>query len=111
MTLRSKSREIAALNDLARQTFMFCRVVLSQGLMSLEEHDLQEVISLVRSFTDFTKDNDPYGEHDFGMVEFRGKKYFWKFDYYDRTQTFGSLEPSDPEQTTRVLTVFLSEEY
>ena len=111
MTLRSKSREIAALNDLARQTFMFCRVVLSQGLMSLEEHDLQEVISLVRSFTDFTKDNDPYGEHDFGMVEHRDSKYFWKFDYYDQNVEFGSPDPSDTSQTTRVLTVFLSEEY
>lgn len=90
---------------------MFCRVVLSQGLMSLEEHDLQEVISLVRSFTDFTKDNDPYGEHDFGMVEYQGEKYFWKFDYYDRTETYGSPDPSDTSQTTRVLTVFLSEEY
>lgn len=111
MTLRKKSREIAALNDLARQTFMFCRVVLSQGLMSLEEHDLQEVISLVRSFTDFTKDNDPYGEHDFGMVEHRGSKYFWKFDYYDTNMVFGSSDPCDTSQTIRVLTVFLSDEY
>lgn len=111
MTLRSKSREIAALNDLARQTFLFCRVVLSEGLMTLEEDDLQAVVSLVRSFTDFTKDNDPYGEHDFGMVEHQGEKYFWKFDYYDQKMEFGSPQPSDPSQTTRVLTVFLAEEY
>lgn len=111
MTLRSKSREVAALNDLARQTFMFCRVVFSQGLMSLEEHDLQEVVSLVRSFTDFNPDNDPYGEHDFGMVEYKGEKYFWKFDYYDRNTEFGSPDPSDTSQTTRVLTIFLSSEY
>ena len=111
MTLRSKSREIAAINDLARQTFLFCRLVFSQGLLRLEEHDLEQVVSLVRSFSDFTPDNDPYGEHDFGMVEYQGEKYFWKFDYYDRTETYGSPEPSDPEETTRVLTIFLSSEY
>lgn len=56
--------------------------------MTLEEDDLQAVVSLVRSFTDFTKDNDPYGEHDFGMVEHQGEKYFWKFDYYDQKMEF-----------------------
>lgn len=111
MTLRNKSREIAALNDLARQTFMFCRVVLSQGLMTLEDHDLQEVMTKVRRFDTFTSDNDPYGEHDFGMVEHQGQKYFWKFDYYDQNMQFGSPDPSDTEQTTRVLTVFLADEY
>lgn len=111
MTLRNKSREIAALNDLARQTFMFCRVVLSQGLMTLEDHDLQEVVTKVRRFDTFTSDSDPYGEHDFGMIEHQGQKYFWKFDYYDQNMQFGSPDPSDTEQTTRVLTVFLADEY
>ena len=79
--------------------------------MTLEEDDLQAVVSLVRSFTDFTKDNDPYGEHDFGMVEHQGEKYFWKFDYYDQNLEYGSPEPSDTSLTTRVLTIFLAEEY
>lgn len=111
MTLRSKTREIAALNDLARQTFMFCRVVFTEGLMSLEDDDLQAVVSLVRSFTDFNPNNDPYGEHDFGMVTHKGEKYFWKFDYYDQNMEFGSPDPSDTTQTTRVLTIFHSDEY
>jgi len=63
------------------------------------------------TFKEFTKDNDPYGEHDFGMVEYQGGKYFWKFDYYDRKMLFGSPQPSDTSLTTRVLTVFLAEEY
>jgi hypothetical protein len=79
--------------------------------MNLPEADRIAVLNKVFTFEDFTPDNDPYGEHDFGMVEHAGEKYFWKFDYYDKHMEFGSPDPSDPAQTTRVLTVFLSSEY
>lgn len=56
----------------------------------------------------FTEDNDPYNEHDFGAVDFQGKKYFWKFDYYNGDYTAGA---EDGEPMKRVLTVMLAEEY
>ena len=52
----------------------------------------------MRTFTDFTPDNDPYGEHDFGSFELANHKFFWKIDYYDKTMTYGSEDPADPEQ-------------
>ena len=79
--------------------------------MNLSDTERLAVLDKVRRFDQFTQDNDPYGEHDFGMIEHKGQKFFWKFDYYDRNMEFGSPEPSDAQQTTRVLTVFLSEEY
>ena len=79
--------------------------------MNLSDTERLAVLDKVRRFDQFTQDNDPYGEHDFGMIEHQGQKFFWKFDYYDRNMEFGSPEPSDAQQTTRVLTVFLSEEY
>ena len=66
MTLHNtRSREIAALNDLARKTLQGCRVVLTQGILALEGFEQFEVINLVREFDTFTPENDPYGEHDF----------------------------------------------
>lgn len=79
--------------------------------MNLSDTERLAVLDKVRRFDQFTQDNDPYGEHDFGMIEHQGQKFFWKFDYYDRNMEFGSPEPSDAQQTTRVLTIFLSEEY
>ena len=42
------------------------------------------VLSSVQSFDDFSSDNDPYGEHDFGAIDLPdAEKIFWKIDYYD----------------------------
>lgn len=66
MTLHNaRSREIAALNDLARKTLQGCRVVFTPGILALEGFEQFEVLNLVREFEAFTPENDPYGEHDF----------------------------------------------
>ena len=68
-------------------------------------------MAAVVSYDDFTEDNDPYGEHDFGAFELEGQKLFWKIDYYDLELRFGSDDPGDPDKTRRVLTILLAEEY
>jgi hypothetical protein len=40
-----------------------------------------------------------------------GCKLFWKIDYYDTSLQYGSENPADPDQTTRVLTIMLASEY
>ncbi|NKC16498.1 MAG: DUF3768 domain-containing protein [Gammaproteobacteria bacterium] len=66
----------------------------------------------VRDYEDFTPDNDPYGEHDFGAFEAGDLgKLFWKIDCYDTELSYGSEDPADPEKTTRVLTLTLAHEY
>jgi hypothetical protein len=112
MTLHTRrSREIAALNDLARKTFRGCNVMLTQGIMAFSEDEQVELLAQVRAYSCFTPQTDPYGEHDFGSLEFQGRKVFWKFDYHDKSSMYHSPDASDPEQTLRVLTIMLASEY
>ena len=69
------------------------------------------VIRRVATFSEFTTENDPHGEHDFGSFTLAGRKFFWKIDYYDANMEFGSENPGDTTKTTRVLTIMLASEY
>ena len=69
------------------------------------------VIRRVATFSEFTADNDPHEEHDFGNFELAGRKFFFKIDYFDENMEFGSEDPADPAKTTRALTIMLAEEY
>ena len=63
------------------------------------------------TFDEFTEDNDPWGGTNFGSFELRGRKFFWKIEYYDRAMDAGSEDPATPRKTTRVMTVMLASEY
>ena len=105
-------KKVAALNDSLRKTFTGGRVLLTIGFRSLPEDEQAEVLQKVRAFNDFTQDNDPYQEHDFGSVtSSRGTQVFWKIDLYDINDEFYSPQPDDPTQTNRVMTILLAEEY
>lgn len=108
----SNSQRIAELNDQCRTTLAVDqKLVQTRGIASLPA-DLQvEILQKVKTFDDFNEENDPHKEHDFGSFELEGHMIFWKIDYYDRSLTNGSEDPADPEQTVRVLTIMLSEEY
>lgn len=106
------SKRIAHLNDILRTTFLTGKVVLTEGIVGLGEMARSQVIEAVQGFADFTSDNDPYGEHDFGCIDITDAgKVFWKIDYYDPSYQFGSDDPADPAKTRRVLTIMLASEY
>jgi Protein of unknown function (DUF3768) len=109
-TLAERDR-IRVLNDNFRTTFLGGRVVLTSGVSELPIDTKAKLLLLVKTFDAFTKDNDPYREHDFGYVELGGETFYWKIDYYDRDCQYGSEDPSDPEKTTRVLTIMFAGEY
>lgn len=100
----TKAELIAGRNDEFRRKETMS---VSQGVFNLQ--DVLGLISAVRDFTDFTEDNDPYKEHDFGSLEWEGKKIFWKIDYYD-SRFEGWADPLSKE-VERVLTVYLAEEH
>jgi hypothetical protein len=103
---------IALLNDQARKAMgLASKVHLTQGFLSLPEGDQWAIREAVEKYDDFTPDNDPYGERDFGIIRHKGHTVYWKIDYYDRTMTQGSENPADGYRTIRVLTLMLAEEY
>jgi len=106
-----KSASISRLNDLLRTQGIGGRVVATLGVQNLSHDTRGKVVEAIRVFDKFDDDDDPYKEHDFGSVEIEGDKFFFKIDYYDPSLKFGSEDPSDPEKTTRVMTIMRADEY
>ena len=106
------ANKVAELNDLLRTTFLTGKVVFTEGVRALGDDDRSAILTQVREFSEFTADNDPHGEHDFGAIEQEGGgRIFWKIDYYDAEYHYHSPDPADPTVTRRVLTIMLAEEY
>ena len=105
------AERIRELNDAFRTTMSGGKVFLTARVDALPSDVKAMAIRKVATFSDFTADNDPHGEHDFGSFELAGRKFFWKIDYYDLAMEFGSDDPADPSKTTRVMTIMLPEEY
>ena len=106
-----KADRIRVLNDNFRSTFVGGRVLTTAGVAELPVDTKARLLLAVQSFGNFTNDNDPHGEHDFGSIELEGERYFFKLDYYDSECRYGSEDPSDPTKTTRVLTIMRADEY
>jgi len=109
--IEPNSKAIAKLNDHARQTFTGCRVMITRGISELDGQVIQQIVQAVQSFDQFTSDNDPYEERDFGRIMVAGHTVFWKFDYYDLDLQMHSPDAAEPTVTARVLTIMLAEEY
>lgn len=114
---------IAAQNDCFRRTIGFAPVwngqtlhgmaVTTPGFRALPEFIQIALTREMVNCTAFNAENDPYGDHSFGVVEVNGHKAFWKVDVYDTDYSFGvSLpEATDPRQVRRVLTLYLPAEH
>jgi hypothetical protein len=111
MARATGTEKIRALNDAFRTTLTGGKVLLTAGVNALPSDVKAMVIQRVATFSEFTEENDPHREHDFGNFSLAGRKFFFKIDYYDSNMEFGSEDPSDPSKTTRVLTIMLVEEY
>ncbi len=96
---------ISMLNDKFRKSSL--GVTLTRGVQSVD--DLNGLMRAVREFDDFNESNDPYGEHDFGRIDWKGDKVFWKIDYYN--STFDAWADPLTKECHRVMTVMLADEY
>ena len=103
--------DIKTLNDNLRKNLIGGKIVLTQGIEAKTYEEIAEIMLKIRHFNNFTPDNDPYGEHDFLSIDYKGNKIFAKIDYYDLNYEFMSENPANPDITNRVLTILLSCEY
>ncbi len=96
------------LNDIFRKSLGMTgagRVVMTSGVDGLSDEIRTKVLLAVRDYDKFDDGNDPYGEHDFGVIELTGQpKIYWKIDYYDANFEFGG-------DVNRLLTILLASEY
>ena len=114
MTSKSETQrrqKIASLNDALRRHGEGGRVMMTSGIQALGQKAVTEIINNVREFNAFTKDNDPWGEHDCALLTVNGNRIMFKVDYLDRDLQYASPDPSDVTKTCRILTILLAEEY
>ncbi|WP_294536646.1 DUF3768 domain-containing protein [uncultured Rhodoblastus sp.] len=112
IALSTETARIRDLNDAFRRApSKHGKLVTTSGVASLPFASQLAIFSKVMNFDEFSPDNDPNGEHDFGSFDFHDETIFWKIDYYDSDCEYGSEDPADPSKTTRVMTVMLASEY
>ncbi|MGE0093765.1 MAG: DUF3768 domain-containing protein [Alphaproteobacteria bacterium] len=111
-TSKARTVEIQKLNDMLRRHWVGGEIVITRGVSELVGGALVgDVLYTMASYDDFSPANDPHGEHDFGVFEEHGNKFFWKIDYYNLSKDGHSPDPADPHVTCRVLTLMLASEY
>ncbi len=122
----NRTKTIAALNDQLRkdphwkitlQTFASFiyendhKWMITPEVSYLPQDQLNELVTKVRELDDFTLENDPCSEHNFGKVTQDDMDYFWKINYYDLDFESCTVDPANPVKTRRVLTLMRADEY
>lgn len=106
------NQRVRELNDRFRTTGQGRgSIMLTSGVQEKGGEFAVSAVKAVREFDDFSADNDPWGEHDFGAIELDCEKVFFKLDYYDLSLQKGSENPANEGCTHRVLTIMLASEY
>lgn len=106
---------IAQLNDDFRRSVLRSlqpngKVIMTQGVAELAQITRLFVIAEVIAYKQWDTGNDPYGEHDFGVVQISGvPKIYWKIDYYADASMEDGTE--DKINCYRVLVIMLADEY
>lgn len=96
-----KRARIIELNDQLRTTFKGGRVQMTRCVYDIDDRLRGRALSVMQRFNRFTPDS----EHDSGVFIFAGFAFEWSIEYRGKGGTGVSPDPSDPQQTFRVLTL------
>ena len=64
-----KTARIRELNDLFRKTSQGGQILMTHGVSNFNHETIGRIAEAVKNYDDFSTDNDPYSEHDFGSFE------------------------------------------
>ena len=109
--MNTRTDRIRALNDELRQYLLGGLAVITPGVAALGQQAVERIVKTIAVYDDFCHANDPHEEHDFGSFQADGQTIFFKIDYFDKTLTYHSPDPSDASMTERVITIMLADEY
>jgi hypothetical protein len=109
--MNAQTAIIRSLNDSLRRNFSLGVAVMTPGVAALGPDAAERIFRTIATFDDFSRENDPWHEHDFGSFEAEGETIFFAISYYDKSMTMGSPDPANPLVTTRVITIMLASEY
>lgn len=97
-----KRARIIELNDQLRTSFKGGRVQMTRNVYELDERLRARALAVMARYTAFDADS----EHDCGVFIFAGYAFEWRIEYRGKDASSVSTDPSDPEQTFRVLTLY-----
>src|SRR6478609_7506751 len=103
-----KSGRIRALNDELRQHLIGGLAVITPGVAALGQEAVERIVKTIAVFDDFSHENDPHEEHDFGSFTAEGQTLFFKIDLYEEPDVKNA---NGEPVVTRVLTIMLANEY
>ena len=93
---------VIELNDQLRTTFKGGRVQMTRSFYDLDDRLRGRALCAMSRYNRF----DPDSEHDSGVFIFGGFAFEWQIEYRSAKGTGCSPDPSDPEKTLRVLTLY-----
>lgn len=103
--------KIRELNDKFRRSGQGGVTLISLGVHDLGAKAVADIRKDIASITSFSKEDDPDGMHDFGSVSHNGRLIYWMIEHYDKDIANEAEDPSDADETTRVMSIILSTEY
>ena len=98
--------KIIALNDQLRTTFKGGRVQMTPSVYQLDDRLRGRALSVLARYSKFHPEN----EHNWGTFIFAGYSFEWRIEYRNNDGIAPSPDASDPEQTLRVLTLYVMDD-
>jgi hypothetical protein len=97
------------LNDHFRKTAKAGIVSISWGIHMLGRTEVDNIMKKLGG-TEGDTSCDGGSEHDSGEIMVSNRRIYWEITYYNKDFDDMSTDPTNPDQTTRFMTLFLDSE-